>query len=158
MKLYEITDQFKQLEKMEGIDPEVMRDTLDSISGDVAEKGKGVAAYFQNLDAEVNAMKDAEARIKARRVSIEKNSEFLKGYLLRNMLECEVTEISCPEFKITIRKPQKVVNIYGDVNSCYINTKIVETVNKAAIKSHLKEGIDIAGAELVDGKTSLIIK
>ena len=41
MKLYEITEQFKQLEKMEGLDPIALGDTIDSIKGDIAEKGKG---------------------------------------------------------------------------------------------------------------------
>ena len=161
MKLYELTDQFKQLEKMEGVDPIPLVDTIDSIKGDIAEKGKGVASYFQNLDIDIAAIDDAIARMTARKKALKADSDYLKEYLLRNMQECGISEISCPEFKITIRKPSKVVQINDEkaITSDFI-TIVPEFArpDKVAIKKALKAGESVEGAELVDGKTSLIIK
>jgi len=162
MRLYELTSQFKELQNLEDIDPVALGDTIDSIKGDISEKGRGVASYFQNLDADIAAMKEAEKRIASRRKAIEKNSAYLKEYLLRNMQECDITSIECPEFKVTIRKPSKVVNVYneGAVLNQFKTTKTVITVNKNEIKKYMKENDFDAmeGVELIDGNSSLIIK
>ena len=47
MKLFEITQQFRELEKLElddDIPPEVIRDTLEGLTGDFTEKAVQVAA------------------------------------------------------------------------------------------------------------------
>lgn len=161
MKLYEISDQFKELEKLEDIDQEILSDTLESLTADFNDKSLSVASYFLNLDSDIVQLKEAEKRIADRRKAIENRSKSLKDYLLSNMERLEMTEISCPEFKITIRKPQKVVNITNDSLIGEKYHKVIPeswSADKMEIKQALKNGEVIRGAELVDGKSSLIIK
>ena len=160
MKLYEISDQFKELEKLEDIDQETLNDTLESLTAEFDDKSLSVAAYFLNLDSDISQLKEAEKRIADRRIVVENRSNSLKDYLLSNMQRLEINEISCPEFKITVRKPRKIVDIIDIdmLDKCYINRKITETANKKTIGAHLKEGYEIVGAQLIDGKSSLIIK
>lgn len=160
MHLYQISDQFKELEKLENIDAETLNDTLEALTAEFEDKSLSVAAYFLNLDSDIAQLKEAESRITARRKSIENRSKSLKEYLLSNMQRLEITEISCPEFKITIRKPQKVVEVIDVdmLDMCYTNRKVTLTADKMAIKKRLNKGDLIIGAVLVDGKSSLIIK
>lgn len=160
MKLYEISDQFKELEKLEDIDSETLADTLESLTAEFSDKSLSVAAYFLNLDSDITQLKEAEKRIADRRKTAENNSKSLKEYLLLNMQRLEISEISCPEFKITLRKPQKVVEILDVdmLDGCYTNRKVTVSADKMAIKKVLKSGENIVGAKLVDGKVSLIIK
>jgi len=161
MKLYEISDQFKELEKLEDIDQEILNDTLESLTADFNDKSLSVASYFLNLDSDIAQLKEAEKRIADRRKTIENRSKSLKDYLLSNMQRLEMTEISCPEFKITIRKPQKIVSIVNIDDIPIVMCKVVPEhiqADKMAIKKALEGGQHIEGAELVDGKSSLIIK
>jgi len=158
MKLYEISDQFKELEKLEDIDQETLNDTLESLTAEFQDKSVSVAAYFLNLDSDITQLKDAEKRIADRRKAIENRSKSLKDYLLSNMQRLEISEISCPEFKITLRKPQKVVELSSTYVEGYTTKEWVLKIDKNAIRKALKAGVNVCHAKLVDGKTSLIIK
>jgi len=160
MKLYEISDQFKELEKLEDIDAETLADTLESLTAEFSDKSLSVASYFMNLESDITQLKEAEKRITERRKAIENKSKSLKHYLLSNMQRLEMTEISCPEFKITIRKPQKIVEVtdLDGLSDLFKNTKTTVSADKAKIKAYLKEGGGLLNARLVDGKSSLIIK
>lgn len=159
MKLYELTDQFKQLES-EDIDQDVLNDTLEAMEGEIMEKGRSVAAYFQNLDADVTAMKEAEKRIANRRKALEKRSEWLKDYLRENMARCDITKIECPEFSITLGKASKIVRVESEslIPKEFIKTKVTEIVDKIAIKKAIESGEAVEGAALVEGKARLLIK
>ena len=160
-KLYEISDQFKELERLDDIDQDTLNDTLESLTAEFQDKSLSVAAYFLNLDSDIAELKAAEKRIADRRKAIENRSKSLKEYLLMNMQRLDINEISCPEFKITLRKPQKVVQV-TDIHSIPMTMiKVIPQTmqaDKVAIKKALKDNQIIQGAELVDGKTSLIIK
>jgi len=163
MKLYEIGDKFKELEALEDIDQETLNDTLESLTAEFEDKSLSVVSYFLNLDSDIAQLKEAEKRIADRRKAIENRSKSLKDYLLSNMQRLEISEISCPEFKITIRKPQKVVNVF-DIDKLpfeFITERTTVSADKKRIKKFLTENdsvIKLGGVELVDGKTSLIIK
>jgi hypothetical protein len=160
MKLYELTNQFKEIERMEDLDDQTMLDTLEGIEGDFLDKGQNVAAYFQNLDAEASALKEAENRITARRKSIENKSNSLKEYLLRNMQALNITKIECPEFSITLRKPSRIVEVYDEskLGDEFTVTKTITTPDKNLIKKFINDGFEINGARLIDGKQTLTIK
>ena len=148
-----------ELEEM-GMDAQTISDTMEGLEGEIAEKSKNVAAYFLNLDSDIEQLKEVEAKIKARRVSKEKHSQRLKDYLRENMIANEICKIECPEFKITIRKAVASVEVIDQdsINSEFIKTKVTESVDKAAIKKALKAGMNVTGARLSYGNPSLTIK
>jgi len=111
MKLYQIGDQLKELEKIEDIDEETLADTLESLTAEFGDKSLSVASFFLNLESDITQLKEAEKSIAVRRKAIENKSKSLRHYLLSNMQRLEMSEISCPEFKITIRKPIQIVEV-----------------------------------------------
>jgi len=164
MRLYELADTYQKalidLSEIEGLDDQTIADTLEGLEGELIDKAKNVAAYFQNLDSDVIQLKDAESRIKARRIAKEKESQGLKDYLRYNMQISNINKIECPEFKVTLGKPSQIVEVI-DVDMLdieMVTVKTTKTANKALIKAIIKGGQDVLGAKLVDGKARLTIK
>jgi len=140
MHLYEITENYRralsELSDIEDLPEEAIKDTLDAIAGEAQVKGRAVAAYFLNLDAEVAAMKEAERRMAERRKSAEARVESLKKYLLENMLELGIQKIECPEFEVSLRLNPLSVEIYDEkaIPNEFWREKIVREVDKKCIK------------------------
>ena len=162
MKLYELTEEYQiaisELSEIEGLSDQAITDTLEGLEGELIDKAKNVAAYVQNLESNARELKEAENRIKVRRVRAEKESASLKDYLRFNMEKSGITKIECPEFKVTLGKPSKIVEVSDDLDSRYVVSKTTTSPDKKAIAADLKDGIDIKGAKLVDGKSRLTIK
>jgi len=163
MNLYQMTGNYQQalseLSESE-LDAETIADTLEGLEGEIMDKSKNVAAYFLNLDSDIEQLKEAEAKIKARRITAENHAKRLKDYLLDNMITNEISKIECPEFKITIRKAVASVEVIDQdlIDPEYIKTKTTESVDKVSLKKALKAGENINGARLSYGNPSLSIK
>ena len=88
--LYEVSDTYlkalSDLVEQEDLDDDIVADTLESIEGEFTEKGLSVAAYIFDINAKATALKDAEARIKKRRLAQENKAARLEQYLKDNML------------------------------------------------------------------------
>lgn len=163
MKLYELTAEYSQLQQLieaEDFDEKTIADTLESIQGEILDKGKNVAAYFQNLEAAAEALKAAEARIADRRKAIESRAEWLKEYLRSNMERCGISKIECPEFVVTLGKPRDVCEIVNedDLPDDYVKTKITKSPDKALILKAMKDGYDVPGARIGKSKSPLSVK
>lgn len=161
MKLYELSQDFNDfltLAEQEEFDEQTISDTLESLTAEITEKGRNVAAFAQNIEAEIEAMKDAEKRIADRRKALERKSEWMRDYLRNNMEACGISKIECPEFKVTLGKPSEVVTVFDEslINDKYIVIK--KQPDKAAIKKAIKAGEVVEGAKLEEGKPRLIIK
>ena len=84
----------------------------------------------------------------------------LKDYLRFNMEESGINKISSELFTASLRKGIDVVSIV-DMDMLpdeYVSVKTSIQPDKAAIKKALKEGVEIPGAKLEKGKSSLLLK
>ena len=166
MKLYELAEGYQkalsELSEIEGLSDQSISDTLEGLKGELVDKARNVAAYFQNLGSNVKELKLAEGRIKARRASMERQSEGLKDYLRFNMQQSEITVIECPEFKVTLGKPSKVCNVFEPSAISKDFKEVVKTtkIDKAGLKKWMIDNDleQCEGAEIVNGKSRLIIK
>ena len=163
MKLYEISEQFRELERLaddggEGFD-EALSDTMDLIEGDFADKAQAVllvakssVQHIPAIDAEIKRLQD----LKASALSKEKS---LRDYLRVNMEKTGIDKIECPLFKIALAKPTKSVMVTDEekVPAIYKNIITTTRVDKAAVKKALNNG-PVDGAKLVESTRRLIIK
>lgn len=131
---------------------EAVADTLEGLHGELTQKAANVAAFAMNLEAEAEAMKVAETRIKARRQALEKRAEQLQDYLLRNMLAAGISEISALDksFRVRVMQGRESVVIDDDqaLPADFVRVKTVTEPNKVAITQAIKDGIDVPGAHL----------
>lgn len=148
MNLYELSIAFQEVQNMD-LDPEVMKDTLDSIGGTFENKAENMAKLIRNLESDRLAYKEEEDRLKTKRQAVENKLEWLKTYLKDCMKLTGKTKFKSGVFKFSIQKNPVSVNI--------TNKKIIpedylipqpHKVNNTTLKKALKDGIEVPGAEL----------
>ena len=148
MNLYELSLSFQEVQNMD-LDPEVMKDTLDSIGGTFENKAENMAKLIRNLESDRLAYKEEEDRLKTKRQAVENKLEWLKTYLKDCMKLTGKTKFKSGVFKFSIQKNPVSVNI--------TNKKIIPEdylipqppkVNNTTLKKALKDGIEVPGVEL----------
>jgi len=159
MKLYEITEQIRQALQMvaDGDMPEdQMHDTLEMLGLDFDVKVDNTAAVIKEFQLEAEAFKSEIDRLTDKKRLLENKADSLKEYLRLEMQKNGRDKVNGKRFTVTIGKPTDVVQLTGFVEEKYLVVKTSE--DKVAIKRDLKAGVEVKGAELVSGKTKLIIK
>jgi len=164
LTLYTIADQYLQdVQKLQDMDinDETFADTLESLSGDLEVKATNVALFIRNLEANANAIKEAEKTMYDRRKAVEGKIDRIRQYLLDNMLRTGISKIESPYLCLSIRKNPPSVEV---INQGMIPDEYFDipeppppTLNKNRLKEDLKAGVVIEGARLTSG-SSLQIK
>ncbi len=158
MKLYEITNDYLALmEAVENgeIPEEALADTLEAITASIEDKADNMACLLKNLDAEIVAIKSEEDRLKERRKVKENAYERIKQYLSDSLQRAGLSKVETARNKITFRKSEKVVIedelsfvSWALANRDDLLTYANPKANLTAIKTVLKDGIEVVGAEL----------
>ena len=164
MRLYELTaDYEKAFTEMVDAETGEINDQalalLDGLKDDIKEKGLAVAAYIRNHDADVDALKTEEQRLATRRKQLESRMEWLREYLLKNMVRCGISEIKSPYFTIKTKKCPPSVKVLNDADlpQQYIRVKEQISVDKSKIKQDICSGIPVPGA-MMEQNTTIVIK
>ena len=171
MKLYEISDEIKLLEDtyMEAIDEEtgeIIAEKWNDIQCREEElrdlfksKTENIVKYYQNIQSDIAILKSEEERLNKRRKTLEKKIEWLKKYLLDNMVINGYTKLNTPYGNISTRKSNQV-HIDTELipkDERYYKTTIVEKYDKNEIKKLIKNGEDIKGV-IIEENISINVK
>lgn len=149
MKLYEIELELEKVLfsiEMQGEADEFDSKRLEELQLAYDKKMEGIAKHILNLQAEAEALKVESKRLADRAKQAEKKIEGYESYLL----------MACPEggtfgtHKIKWRKSEAVKLLVDEeaVPDQYLKQKISYTVDKAGIKTDLKNGADLMFAEI----------
>ena len=148
MNLYELSTAFQQVQNID-LDPEVMKDTLDSIEDAIENKAENIAKLIRNLESDVSAFKEEEDRLKTKRQATENKVKWLKTYLEDNMKLTGKTKFKSGMFNFSIQKNPASVNITDErIIPEEFLIKQPPKVDKNSLKEILKRGIEVPGAEL----------
>jgi len=159
MKLYEISEQLRQLSEMDEIPPEQLQDTLDMISDDFRVKAENVAIVIREIEAQSAALKAEADRMTERKKSLDNKVESLKDYLRFNMEATGIVKVNGNLLSVTLGAPSEIVVVPEDaldLPTKYRNHVI--TANKTLIKLVLKAGKKVKGCAIMNGKAKLTIK
>jgi hypothetical protein len=159
LSLYQISAEYRaasdQLADLD-LPEDVVRDTLESISGDLETKAVNVASFVRNLEASAEQIKAAEQQMANRRKAIEKRAENVREYLLSNMIHAGISKIECPYFKLSVRENpvSVVINELGLIPAAYMTEPVAPTPSpdKELIKKAIGDGFEVPGAHLARGK------
>jgi hypothetical protein len=168
MNLFKLANEYKEaydyLMSIDDMPEEVIRDTLDGLGGTFEENVLNLAKHIQDTEYEVIAIKTAIDDFKKKKQYLENHIESCKNYILNSMSRAEIKKISSPDkslfnFKISTRLNQPALDIIDEklIPENYYKTEVITSINKAMIRSDLKEGIEVPGAQLSQGM-SLCIK
>ncbi len=138
---------------------EAVLDTLEAMEGELQDKAVNVAKFMKNMEATIQAIKEAEAQMAKRRRAFENRVKWIKGYLKDNMEACDITKIESPWFRLAIQKNPAAVEITDEdaIPEKFREEVVTVKIDKTAIKNVLKAGQEVPGARLLNG-TRLAIK
>lgn len=167
--LYEITAKHRDLLKLaeESEDmAQAVADTMESIEGDFEEKSISLIHVVNSMAADTTVLDTEIKRLQDRKKTIVNRQEYLREYLLTNMIASGITNITCPLFTISTVKGRDVLQVDDEeaIPTDFLNIKMVKTPMKkellAELKRMRKEGIDegIAGVSIGKTKTTIRVK
>jgi len=155
LSLYDVASEYLEaldfLSAQDEMPAQAIADTLEGLAGDISKKAVNVAAYFRNLDAEIDAVRHAEKLMNERRLRLELQSQRLKDYLLKNMERCAIKEVKCPYFVIKVVKnpPKVVIDQAALVPAEFVKEEVIRKIDALAIKKALQAHKEVPGASLV---------
>ncbi len=140
-------------------------DTLDGIEGEFADKAENTACFIKELDADVKALDELAEEFAARARAKKNLIKRLKEMLLNNMQVCGIKKIDRPRAVISLRNNAESVTIEDERKLVkWLEKNAPEMLNyedpeisRTRVKSALKDGIEIPGAQLVR-RASVIIR
>lgn len=159
MKLYELTGALADLSSMD-MDDEAVKNSLECIQGDFNDKAVAIIKLSENLEADTTAIDVEIDRLKARKQVIVNRKNSLREYLLHNMQASNISKIECPLFTASLRQGVESVEIAEQslLPDEFVSVEVVTKPDKNAIKAALKSGVEVPGATLKRGATTIVIK
>lgn len=158
--LYELTGKYQQLLQIaDDVDPQVFKDTLDSITDVIDVKAINYAKVDRQLGADITEFKNEINRMTQRLNSMINNRKRLRENLLYNMQSVGKTKIKDRLFTINIQKNRQLLDY--DTNRIpkeLLIKKETYTPDKDKIKQMLDEGQDIDGVSYKPEKYHLTIR
>jgi hypothetical protein len=157
--LYVITNEYRaaaaQLSDLD-LSPDVVADTLESLTGDIEVKAQNVAFVARNCEALAAQIKEAEKQMADRRKALEARAARLRDYMLACLMVAGIKKIEGPMLKISVRDNPEAVEIFDAAQLPESMMKQPEppppAPDKAAIKAAIKAGQDVPGARLTRGQ------
>ena len=154
MNLYELTDNYlKVLELIENGE-EGLEDTLESLNDTIELKADGYARIIRNLEANAVALKTEIDRLTNRRRSIENSIDRLKENLKNAMIATGKEKIKTDLFNVTVVNNPVAVNVIDEklIPEEYFKVEIIRKLDKISLRDAIKNGEEIQGAKLMQGK------
>lgn len=161
--LYELAAMYRaDAEKLADLDLDeaTLADTLESMGGELEVKAQNVVFFARNLESTATAIKEAEAKMAARRKALENRAAGLLRYVQESMRFANIQKIECPHFVLKIQNNPPSVDVYepGLIPSEFMKQKPPPPpeVDKTAIKEAIKSGREVPGAKLAQGQRLVI--
>jgi hypothetical protein len=151
MKLYEISENMYRIDMMLQEGAEGLEDTLEALDEAFKDKAEGCIKLAISKQMEANAIKMEIDRLKKRADKLTKDAEWLEGYVEREMVRTNITEIKSPllTLKLRMSPPSVVVDDEYAIPTHYLRIVPSTTApDKVAIKEALKDGLEVPGARL----------
>lgn len=148
MNLYELSQNYLAVQDMD-LEPEVLKDTLDSIEEAFEDKAENIAKWIRNLEADKKAFEEEEKRFKEKKQAADNRIKSLKLYLEDNMRLTGKTKFKAGFFSFAIQNNPPCVEVFDEalIPKQFLIAQPVK-IDRAWIKELLKAGEEVPGAEL----------
>jgi hypothetical protein len=161
LRLYELAQDYKALLELAGGDDlpdEVVKDTLESLGGELTDKVVNIAKLVRNIEASADTIAEAADELRQRADRLHRQADRIKAYTLLNMQLAGITKIECPYFTVSVHKNPEAVNINLPEGVLLPERFLITPPppppkpDKAKIKEALKAGENIEGCWLSQGE------
>ena len=163
MKLYEISEQFRNLQALfdeDLIDAQAFEDTIQIIEASFADKARNCVMMQRELQARLSAIKAEKDRLSKLERSQNNAMELIEEYLRHNMEATNHDKLDLGIFSLTLKKAS--LKLPNEINESELPSeyfKVIpetKTLDKVALLSAVKSGK--VNIELVEGRRALLIK
>lgn len=156
LTLYQLSEQYRSLERLADSDelpPEVIRDTLDALSGELDDKAVSVAHFVRNLEEAAESIQRAAAAMTVRADRLRDRATSLREYLLFHMQATNKTRIDSVYFTLAVRTNPPAV-VVDDESAVPAQFKVqppapAPRLDRTMIAAHLKAGDTVPGCHIV---------
>ncbi|EBI2282149.1 siphovirus Gp157 family protein [Listeria monocytogenes] len=148
--LYSIQGKYQQLLNLaEQLDPELLKDTLESIDDELETKAENVAFVIKELEGQSLILEKETKRLAERKNTINNNVKRLKQSLFDAMITANKQKIKTNLFTLDIRKnpPSLIVEDESKLLNYLIEQP--KKLDKTKLGDDLKKGIDVPGAKII---------
>lgn len=159
MKLYELSNAYKELLEREDLDPQAVVDTLDAIKDEIEIKADGIASVIDELRSSAERKK-AKAKNWSESAKADlQRAQWLKQYLTSELDNAGIKKVETDNHLLSVRnfKSSTVIDDFDTLPDDYKIEKTEIVGNKNRIYQALKAGETIPGAHLEDNR-SVVIK
>ena len=148
MNLYELSQNYLAVQDMD-LEPETLKDTLDSIEEAFEVKAENIAKWIRNLEADKKAFEEEEKRFKEKKQAADNRIKSLKLYLEDNMRLTGKTKFKAGFFSFAIQNNRPSVEVFDEtlIPKQFLIAQPVK-IDRAGIAELLKAGEEVPGAEL----------
>ncbi len=152
---FELAAQYRHLAELlaeRHDDPQVVADTLESISGPLDEQLENLAKMVRNLEAADSGVQATIAGLEVRHEALQRAAENGRRLILDLMRSTGREQVTTALFELAVRKnpPHVVVDCQQELPPAFLVQR--EPVpDKRAIAAALKAGVPVAGAHTEQG-------
>jgi len=166
-KLYKLTEQYKTIEEMLGreieyISQDEIRETLATIKDEIEEKVSSIGKLVLELKSDIESVKAEEDRLARRRSGFTSKMEWLKSYLLVEMLSTNTLKVKKDVISVSVQNNPPSAEL---INMELVPEQYVRVVpekrepDKKAIIEHFKEtGELVSGVNIITDKKFISIR
>ena len=158
MKLYELTEMYQNVWNLiedEDVDIESLEMALNQIEENIELKAEGMAKLIKSIDGDVAALKEEENRLAKKRKTLENKQKNIKTYLEYQLIGMGIDKVKTPLFTVALQNNPPSVRFIDEAlipEQYKVRTELV-SIPKKLILDDIKEGKEVAGCELVQGKS-----
>lgn len=164
--LFELTEEYMQLLEMAedpDVDPEVLADTMEGLTGEIEDKADGYAYVIDSINADVDTIDKEIKRLQARKKTLTANVDYIKSSLYNAMLAIGKRKLKTAKHSFTIAKNGgKIPVVYApviEIEKIPVEfVKVEWDVDKDAVREYLESGNELDFAHLGERGESLRIK
>ena len=158
MNLFELNEKYRELEQRDDLDPETLKDTLDSISDSREVKLDNIANWIENNQADIDFLDKKIKQLREEKQALSNKNKSLMEYMTTAIDDSGLKELKTENHILKPRNYRASVYISNekDIPSEFVKFKAVETIDKKAIYELLKNGETVRGAELKPNRKTVI--
>lgn len=158
MNLFELNEKYRELEQRDDLDPETLKDTLDSINDSREVKLDNIANWIENNQANIDFLDKKIKQLQADKKTLVNRTKSLMEYMTTVIDDSGLKELKTENHILKPRNYRASVYISNEkeIPSEFIKFKAVESIDKKSIYELLKNGEAVRGAELKPNRKTVI--
>lgn len=161
MKLYELSDAYRELLDRDDLDPQAVVDTLDAIKDEIEIKADGIASLIDELQSSAERKKAKAKDWNESAKSDLQRAQWLKQYLTSELDNAKLKKVETKNHMLNVRnfKASTVIDDEDKIPYQYRNYAKYEgmyDVMKQDVYAALKDGKDVPGAHLEPNRNVVI--